>query len=146
MKRTKWLLVSLFLCAVALGGCARAARSTEGFAMTDSVTVSAPLEETWQATKEVLRERELDLYTRDKRGRFVAYSEMNRQLRIFTPKRVQYTITLDESAPGSTEVTIETMRQVYGVTLLTYPDWHDRKTEDNSEALAILEAIQQRLS
>lgn len=126
-------------------GCARAARDTTGFAMQDSAIVDAPFEEAWQATKAVLREMELDLHTRDKRGRFVAYTDMTRR-GLLVPNRVQYTIVLEPASPETTKVMIETMKQVYGVTLLTYPDWHDRKTEDNSTALEIFERLEARVS
>ena len=122
-------------------GCARAARDTTGFAMQDSAIVEAPFEEAWQTTKAVLREMELDVHTRDKRGRFVAYSGMTRR-RLFVPNRVQYTVVLEPASPDTTKVVIETMKQVYGVTLLTYPDWHDRKTQDNSTALEIIERLE----
>ena len=144
--RNGLLLVVLIAFAAAAGGCARAARSTEGFAMVDSATLNAPFEETWQATKAVLREKDCELYTRDKRGTFVAFTQMHRYLRFLTPKRMKYTITLEEVSSDSTRISIETIQQVYGVTLLTYPDWHDRKTTDNSEALAILDAVKARVS
>lgn len=121
-------------------GCARAARDTSGFAMTDSAVVNAPLEQTWTATREVLQDHKLEIYTRDKRGRFVAYSDMHRQL-MLAPHRQEYTITL-EPQDSSTKVTVQTLKQVYGVTLLTYPDWHSRKTSDNSEAVALLRDIE----
>ena len=65
---------------------------------------------------------------------------------LFVPHRVKYTIVLEEESPETTKVMIESMKQVYGVTLLTYPDWHDRKTEDNSVALEILERLKARTS
>lgn len=133
------------LCVLALGGCARAARDTTGFSIARSISVQAPFEETWQATKSVLREQDYDLYTRDKRGAFVAYTQMKRSLMIFTPHRTKYTIELEAVSGNETAVHIETVKQVYGVTLLTYPDWHDRKAEDDSEAQAILAAIQAKL-
>jgi hypothetical protein len=143
MRKSLACLALLVL--LAAPGCARAARDTTGFAMTDSAVVSAPFEETWLATREVLQDRNLEIYTRDKRGRFVAYSQSKRHLAL-VPHRQEYTITLDEEGADSTRVTIQTLRQVYGVTLLTYPDWHARKTEDNQEALAILQDIQARIS
>lgn len=147
MKHCKWLFLSvLVLTVAAVGGCARAARSTEGFAMVDSATVSAPFEEAWQATKAVLREKDCELYTRDKRGTFVAFTQMYRHLKVFTPKRMKYTIKLEEVSADSTKISIESIQQVYGVTPLTYPDWHDRRTTDNSEALGILDAVKARLS
>lgn len=129
-----------------LMGCARSARTTEGFSMVDSAVYQAPFVETWQAVKAVLRESDLDIYTRDKRGTFVAYTPMKRYLRVLTPERTKYTITVEQVTADSTRVSIETIEQVYGVTLLTHPDWHDRKTADNRKPLAILEAITAKLS
>ncbi|MBI4557377.1 MAG: hypothetical protein HY706_07335 [Candidatus Hydrogenedentes bacterium] len=144
MSQRSQMQLTALLVIIAAVGCARAARDTTGFALNDFATVNAPLMDTWQAAKAVLREKELDLYTRDKRGVLVAYSPMKR--RFFMPERIQYTITLEELSADSTRVNLETLKQVYGVTLLTYPGWHDRKAADNQEALAILEAIQAKLS
>ena len=144
MRRNS-LYFSILVVLVAGAGCARAARDTTGFALNDSALVEAPFEETWQATKAVLREMDLEIYTRDKRGRFVAFTDMTRRT-LFVPHRVKYTIVLEEESPETTNVMIESIKQVYGVTLLTYPDWHDRKTEDNSVALEILERLKARTS
>ena len=146
MRISKLLIISLLGTVCLLGGCARAARDTTGFAMVDSTTVDKPFVETWQATKAVLREMELNLYTRDKRGTFVAFSDMKRQLHVFTPHRTKLTITLEEVSSDATKVTVETLDQVYGVTLLTYPDWHDRKTQDNQIAASILENLRAKLA
>jgi hypothetical protein len=146
MTRIVTLCMTVVLVAVIAAGCARAARDTSGYALTEQATVEAPLEETWQATKAVLRELEMDIYTRDKRGVFVAYSTMNRKLAVFTPERTKYTVTLAPVSGGVTEVNVEAVRQVYGVTLLTYPDWHDRQTTDASGAQAIVEGIRTKLS
>jgi len=142
MKFRWWNVLGLVLVAAAVsGGCARAARDTHGFATVTTATVQAPMTETWQATKTVLRERQCDIYTRDKRGLFVAYTSPKRRIWV-TPKRIQYTISLEPHGEKATRVTVETMRQVYGVAPLTYPGWHDRKTTDDTEARAVLEAIQ----
>jgi hypothetical protein len=145
MKRRN-VLCGIFLLSVVilLSGCAGAARDTSGFALSHTATVSAPLAETWQATKAVLREKGLDIYTRDKRGTFVAYSRMKRHR--FVPERTHFTIALEEAAPDSTRIRIDTVKQVYSVTLLTYPGWHDRKTTDEKQALAIQEAIEAEVS
>ncbi|HRI87174.1 MAG TPA: hypothetical protein PLJ47_12010 [Candidatus Hydrogenedentes bacterium] len=136
----------LFLIAAVLPGCARAAKDTTGFTMEDSITVGKPLEETWQDTKAVLREMEMDIYTRDKRGEFVAFTPMKRQLYVGTPNRTKLTIVLSEATANSTTVSIQTVAQVYGVTLLTYPDWHDRQAPHNNEAVAIIEALKAKAS
>jgi len=127
-------------------GCARASKDTTGYTMEDSITVAKPLDETWQDTKTVLREMEMDIYTRDKRGEFVAFTPMKRQLYVGTPNRTKLTIVLKEATANSTTVSIETVAQVYGVTLLTYPDWHDRKAAHNNEAVAIIEALKTKSS
>ncbi len=145
MKYTKCLTLCLLAVLLAMVGCARAARDTTGFAITDSITVSASFEDTWQAVKEVLREQKLNIYTRDKRGTFVAYSDAYRELYIFTPHRTQLTIQVEGLSSETSKVSIETLNQVYGVTLLTYPNWHDRKTKDNKVAVAIFDALKAKL-
>ncbi len=136
----------LFLSALVLPGCARARRDTTGFAQVDTQVVDCGFEKAWQATKEVLREKKLVLYTRDKRGKFLVYTEQRRAFRFFTPHRTQINITLEEVSSQATKITIETLDQVYGVTLLTYPGWHDRKTSDHALAQEILAEIQKRVS
>lgn len=145
MSISKCFAITALLALAALGGgCAKDARSTEGFAITDSITVDAPFQEAWQTTKAVLREKEYDIYTRDKRGVFVAFSKMKRTLGL-VPHRVKYTVSLKSVSDESTEITVESIRQVYGVTLLTYPGWHDRKTEDHDGAVTILQAVQAKV-
>lgn len=146
MKRYSAVLGLVFLAGAAGVGCARTARDTTDFAMADSIIVNAPLREAWQTTKAVLREMNLHIYTRDKRGVFVAYSPMKRRHRLLTPERTQLTVSLEPVSEETTRVTVKTVNQVYGVTLLTHPDWHGRKTTTNETALAILEAVQARLS
>lgn len=138
------MMVLALLVPILTTGCARAKLETAGFAITDTITVNKPLDDTWQDAKAVLREMELDIYTRDKRGEFVAYTPMKRRFYVFTPHRTQLSITMESLTSNSTAVTIETVDQVYGVTPLTYPDWHDRKTSDNEEALTILESLRTR--
>ena len=45
-----------------------------------------------------------------------------------------------------TKVDIEAVKQIYGVTLLTYPDWHDRKLSEDAGVQAILEALQAKIA
>jgi hypothetical protein len=145
MNRCKYLIYGALLVSLITGaaGCARAARDTTGFEMVDSVTVDAPLMDVWQTTKTVLREKELQIYTRDKRGVFVAYTPSEKRF-FLKPERTRYTITLEENPGDDTKVTVETIQQAFGVTLLTYPGWHDRKTMDNAMTLAILDAVKTR--
>jgi hypothetical protein len=142
MRARNWLILSLLaVLMVAAGGCARAARDTTGFTITDETTISMPVKDAWQTAKAVLREQNLDLYTRDKRGVFVAYSRMHRKL-LLVPHRTKYTVVLDPISETATKVTVETVKQVYGSTLLTYPGWFDRKATDHSKAQEILKAIE----
>lgn len=125
-------------------GCVHAARDTTGFAQNNELTVEAPFDQTWQTVKAVLREKELDIYTRDKRGTFVAYTPEKR--RFLQPNRFKYTFDLEAISDTETRIALDTRKQSYGVTLLTYPGWHDRKTAEAPESQALLDAIQARIS
>jgi hypothetical protein len=144
MNRRSWysltLILLLLLIPATITGCARAARDTTGFAVTDSTTVNLPFEEAWQQVKAVLREQDYEIYTRDKRGVFVAFGGSKRSLAQY--HRTKLTISLESESEKATKVSVETLRQVYGVTLLTYPGWHDRKTQDHTKAQALLKAVE----
>ncbi|NIA13234.1 MAG: hypothetical protein GWP08_04080 [Nitrospiraceae bacterium] len=141
MNTHKCLALAVLVGAVlAMGGCVRDARTTEGFALFDTATVNAPFQDAWQMTKTVLREHEYEIYTRDTRGVFVAFSPMRRNL-FLVPQRVKYTVSLEAISDDATEISVESIKQVYGVSLLTYPGWHDRQMTDDGEAKAILEAV-----
>ena len=141
-KQLRYL--SFVLAAFVLCGCQHAARDTTGFALENTFTADASFEDTWQAVKSVLQEAELEIYTRDRRGTFVAYSKMKR--RFYQPTRIKYTIELASASSEETLVYCETLRQKYGVTLLTYPDWHDRKTNDEEPTQALLAALRAKLA
>ncbi len=140
MKIATQSLLCLLTISVCAGGCARTARDTQGFTIVKNAVVETGFEQTWNATKAVLRAHELDIYTRDKRGTFVARTPVKRRY-FLLPRRTQYTIVLEPVEEQSTRISIEALRQVYGVTLLTYPGWHDRKTTDDTAAAALLEAL-----
>ena len=146
MRTPKGLLLVLLIAVVGTGlaGCAKEARDTSGFTISDNATVQAPFEQAWQAAKAVLREKKYDLYTRDKRGVFVAYSGSKKHWTANT--RTQFTLTLEPGGDNATKLTVEAVKQVYGVTLLTYPGWHDRKATDHKDSLAILEAVQAKIT
>ena len=140
-------LVLLIPLALPLAGCASGARDTAGFAVSQTASVNTPFEQAWQTVKAVLREHEkpghFEVYTRDKRGVFVAFEDTGRQL-FLVPSRVQYTVTIEPAGDNASQVTVETIRQVYGVTLLTYPGWHDRPMKDPAKAQGLLGEIQAR--
>lgn len=146
MKSLKYPVFALILVLAVSGGCARAARDTTGFAVLDSATVDASFQDTWQGVKAVLREMELDIYTRDKRGSFVAYTPIKRKFKVWTPQRTEVRVTLEKVSSEATRVNVEIIDQVYGTTLLTYPDWHDRKSTDTATAAKILDAVKVKLS
>jgi hypothetical protein len=134
----------LVLATLAPLGCVHAPRDTTGFALNHEVVVNASFDQTWQTVKDILREHELDIYTRDKRGRFVAYTPEKR--RLLQPNRYQYTFQLEAISENETHIALDTRKQAYGVTLLTYPGWHDRKTTESPDSQALLDAIQARIS
>ena len=134
-------LVGAFLL-IGLVGCAKSAKDTTGFAVTESVVVEAPFDAAWQHTLDVLQEEDFLVYTRDKRGLFLAFTNPKR--RFFVPQRHQYTVVLEPVSSTATRVTVETQLQKFGVTLLTDPAWHDRPTEDASRAEALLAAVETR--
>lgn len=128
---------------LAAAGCATIHKDTTGFAKRDSLIVGEGLEPTWFAVKTVLREHKYDIYTRDTNGAFVAYSPERR--RWLNPNRTQFTIEIEEIAENQSRVTIATLDQEYGVTLLTYPAWHNQPTGENTRALQLLEAIHDKV-
>lgn len=132
-----------FLCS-GLVGCVRAARDTTGFTVEQTAAIDAPFDEVWQAVKDVLTDQELEIYTRDKRGTFVAFTPMTR--RFFQPQRVQYTIELTAVNRFETQVYVEAVKQLYGVTMLTYPGWYDRPIKDTAAAETLVAALQSKLN
>ena len=134
-------IISVAIISIAGSGCARAAKDTSGFALREETVVSASFEDTWQIVKTVLSDQGYEIYTRDKRGAFVAYTPMKRILFV-QPKRTKFTVELARVAPEETAISVESVRQIYGVTLLTHPNWHDRKQRDPKASQAILDAIQ----
>ena len=142
MKRFAVITIAVTLVACAAGsGCARAARDTSDFALRDETVVNASFEDTWHIVKQVMRDQGYDLYTRDKRGAFIAYTPMRRMLWV-QPRRTKFTIELARVAAEETAISVESIHQVYGVTLLTHPNWHDRKQRDPQASQAIIDAIQ----
>lgn len=119
--------VAVALCILALlstaPGCARNRPAKEPVAVNRSATVDAPFAETWESTRDAFLSLELPIYTRDKRGFFVAYSPQKRKL--LTPRRMQYTIILEPIGPDQTRIELETIPQRYLISLLTYPSWQD---------------------
>ena len=107
---------------------------------THSEVLPASFEVAWESTRDALNNLNLQIYTRDKRGFFVSYGPIKRSF--FIPRRMQYTILLDEQSDGETGIELEAIPQLYGVSLLTYPGWRDdSKTKLTDDSEAILEEI-----
>lgn len=129
---------------VACGGCASSPkRPVAGLEIETARVVPVSFETAWLATRDVLRENDYIIETRDKRGVFVAYAEQKRRLR--RRKRNELRIMLEAVSSTSTRVRVEVQVQKYGVTPLTYPGWHDQKTTDGGVADAFLDALESQL-
>lgn len=135
----------IVLCA----GCATKSRQgdTAAVAFVDSMTIPLEYELAWKLTRDVLLDQEgIEIYTRDKRGVFIAYTEMHRE-KILYPKRSMLTITLNAESKTSTKIAVETVAQRYRVTPLTYPGWRDDVEVSGEEVgREILESIKSRIS
>jgi hypothetical protein len=106
-----------------------------------SAVVSQPFEKTWEGTRDLLLQQGLQIYTRDKRGLFVVFTPTKRVL-LISPRRTKMTIALEPVTPQTTRVSVETIKQHYRVTLLTFPDWRDEpKGIDPAKGQALLDAI-----
>ena len=126
-----------------LAGCARGATQAVQVSPSASLVIQSNFEDTWRATKSALREGGYVIYTRDKRGFFVAYlEEAGHRL---APHRTRYTVRLEQLTASSTRVTIDGVHQRYGVTLKTYPAWRNIESEEPMELGSILEQIQQHV-
>lgn len=143
LRTIRWWIILALLIPGLLGGCVRAARDTTGFASEQKLTVEIPFEEAWQGVKATLQEQELELYTRDKRGTFVAFTKQRKRI---VPQRVKYTILMDAVSDNETTIHVEAIQQAYGVTMLTYPDWHDRKAKGDNGAEELVNALRVKLA
>ena len=92
--------------------------------------------------RDVLRESPVEIYTRDKRGRFVAFADMGRAF--LTPRRLRLVIRLKPVSESKTHLTIQTFPEAYTVQLLTNPAWRPAAFGDNSLAKDILDSIKKR--
>ncbi|MGC8846386.1 MAG: outer membrane protein assembly factor BamC, partial [Candidatus Hydrogenedens sp.] len=98
----------ILLSIIFFSGCARTLKDTSGFAEEKVITVKAPFDKTWQATKEALRELKLEIYTRDKRGVFVAYDQPKREW--MQLKRVKYEIQLGSVNSEETRIFVSAIK------------------------------------
>ena len=143
MFRCAVSLCLVVVCGLVVVGC-KSTRGDEGatpIVTVDSLMVGAGFEEVWQETRRALLEQGYEVYTRDTRGLFVAYTKVKRRLLLF-PHRMQVSVTLERVSTDSTRVSVETIHQKYRVSLLTYPDWRDDpRPAAGDEGRALLEII-----
>lgn len=142
MSTRHFTLIAAAVAALGLVGCATAKKDTTGFAIQHEVVLDQSYPDAWQHVKRTLLAEEFQVYTRDKRGTFVAYTGGNNFLGVMNAPRNRYTIDLESLSSAQTKVTVEVVKQVYGVSLTTYPDWHDRKTNNDEDALALIATLQ----
>jgi len=136
-----FIALALAVGAVTLNGCATGKNDTTGFAIQQEVILEQPYADAWQHVKRTLRANEYEIYTRDKRGTFVAYKGGKSLLGVLNSPREKYTLNLEPVTNSQTKVSVEAMKQVYGVSLTTYPDWHDRKTTNEERVAELIAAL-----
>jgi len=144
MTRIALSLACLTLALATLGGCATAKKDTTGFAVSRELVVDQPFDEAWLNVKDTLVAQDLTVYTRDKRGFFEAFQGPDNPLPYVRNRRMKYTVDLFPVSRTETRIVVEAMKQVYGTSLRTYPDWHDRKTDDSEMLEILLTEIQNR--
>lgn len=144
MGRFALVVCLVAVCGLVAAGC----KSTPGnqpppAAKVDSLTIQGSFQEVWQGTRQALLDQRYEIYTRDKRGLFVAYTKVKRRLLIF-PHRIQLTVTVEAVSVDEIRLSVETVHQKYRVSLLTYPDWRDDPIPaEGDEGRVLLEAIKE---
>lgn len=135
--------IACTLLLAALGaGCASTPPAQPAEVPLESTVLQAEYEDVWQATRRALQASELDIYTRDKRGMFVAFDEKKRLFSI--PRRARITVIVERVTTSSTRVSIEAVRERYRMPILRHPGWKEEAggdlTELKRELLASIEA------
>ena len=142
----KYAVVILALtCLLAADGCARIRGRAVGERSTAPVSaeVDGGFKLVWAVVRDVLRDSPVEVYTRDKRGRFEVFEDRGR--RFLTPRRLRLVITLRPISESRTRVDVETLPEAYAVQLLTRPAWRPADFGDNSLAQEIIDSIQRRI-
>jgi hypothetical protein len=116
--------------------------------VTSNLETVVPLafEDAWLTTRDALIEQNYKIYTRDKRGMFIAYSKERRTL-LFVPHRIQFTIVIEEVTGETSRVSIESVQQRYKISFLSYPGWVsdvDELPEDTGQS--IIDALNSKAS
>lgn len=134
--------LSAWLCLIVLAGCQSTPPPPPPEVAVDSVVVQREFDEVWQATKTVLVEQDYEIYTRDKRGMFVAYTKKKGTFSI--PNRARITVVLERVTNNTTRVSVEAVQERYRMPLLKHPGWKEQPkvdlTERRQEVLRGIEA------
>lgn len=144
--RRAWVYLMLLVVSAGGSGCATKSDTKAEGAFVDTMVAPVSFERAWAMTRDVLLEKDLEIYTRDKRGLFVVYTGMYRR-NIVVPHRTRLTITLTSASETSTRIAVETVHQKYGVSLLTHPEWRDQSdVSSDSTGVEVLESIKSIIS
>lgn len=122
-------------------GCASAPPPPPPEVAVDSVVLEREFDAVWQATKTALIEQDYEIYTRDLRGMFVAYTKKTGTFSI--PNRARITVVLERVTTNSTKVSVEAVQERYRMPLLKYPGWKEQpKVDLTQRRQEVLETIE----
>lgn len=125
---------------VAAAGCASAPPPPPPEVPVASAVLPYEFTSVWQAAKTTLKDQDYDIYTRDKRGMFVAHTKKKGTFSI--PNRARITVVLERVTTNSTRVTVEAVRERYRMPLLRHPGWKERPGVDlEQRRQAVLDGI-----
>lgn len=125
--RHRLAILPILLLSTTLYGCASTPEPVTE-AQVDSIVVAADFDEVWQSTKDVLLEQNFDIYTRDKRGMFVAFYQ--RPTRFTSLNRSRVTIIIERESSSTTRVSVEAVPERYRMPLLRHPGWKEQQNKD----------------
>ncbi len=122
-------------------GCAKSPPKALPDVPVDSIVLAVEFDDVWQATKTALKEQGYEIYTRDKRGMFVAYTKKKRTFSI--PNRARITVLLERVTTSSTRVSVEAVQERYRMPILRYSGWNEQPKVDLTERRqAVLQGIE----
>lgn len=131
---------TLLIALVVAAGCAGGPPPTPPDVPTASAVLPHDFDTVWQAAKDALREQDYEIYTRDKRGMFVAHTPRKGTFSI--PNRARITIVLERVTTSSTRVTVEAVQERYRMPLLRHPGWREQPHVDlQDRRQAVLDGI-----
>jgi len=140
---------SLLMVVLAFGGCKSTPKPVPipvNIASNIEATVAVSSVEAWAMTRDALVEQGYEIYTRDKSGLFIAYTKEKRNL-LLVPHRTQFTIVIEEVTGETSRVAIESVRQRYKISFLSYPGWVsdvEKLPEDTGQS--IIDALNSKVA